>query len=274
MSECSKLLFKLYTWSTSKQRHTSFQSTVAGQLCVQLMEDKSQVDRMRSMCFKTFCWAQTVTYRHMWAKSDSWHVFCMVIMWSTFSQSCWHAESPESQETADDEGLSAGQGNGAEWVALHHGPGRRDTYQQPDAQGEKSPPLRRQIKLHYVLHIHAIKICVECIYCFEVAAARYSAAVIRLNYDMNAIPSNTVDGKSMTWMQVSNSSSVTTVLDNAWTEISTEPENIKEVQKETPYCRGVKHLTQKHMPTRFTTCANSDASISKRSSVHRRWMCS
>lgn len=42
MSECSKLLFKLYTWSTSKQRHTSFQSTVAGQLCVQLTEDKSQ----------------------------------------------------------------------------------------------------------------------------------------------------------------------------------------------------------------------------------------
>lgn len=182
MSEGSKLLFTLYTWSKSKQRHTSFQSTVAEQLCVQLTEDKSQVDRMRSMCFKTFCWAQTVTYRHMWAKSDSWHVFCMVIMWSTFSQSGWHAESPESQETADDEGLSAGQGNGAEWVVLHQP--CCSTYQRPDAQGEKSPPLRIQIKLHYVLHIHAIKICVECIYCFEVAAAS-SSHLAELWYECN-----------------------------------------------------------------------------------------
>lgn len=74
------------------------------------------------------------------------------------------------------------------------------------------------MKLHYVLQIRAIKICQIC--CF--GAVKCSARDILLNYDMNAIPSNTVDGKSMTCMQFSNSSSVTTVLDNAWTEISTE----------------------------------------------------
>lgn len=56
---------------------------------------------------------------HMRAESDSWHVFCMVIMWSTFSQSGWHAHSPESQETADGEGLGLGQDNAAHWAALN-----------------------------------------------------------------------------------------------------------------------------------------------------------
>lgn len=124
MSECSTLLSKLKTSSGSKQRHTGFQGTIAEQLCVQVTEDKSQEDRMGSMC-KTFCWAQTVTYRHMWAESDPWHVFCMVIMWSTFSRSGWHAVSPESQETADDEGLGLGQGNGADWAVLHRGAGEK-----------------------------------------------------------------------------------------------------------------------------------------------------
>lgn len=49
-----------------------------------------------------------------------------------------------------------------------------------------------------------------------------SARGTQLNYDMNAIPSNTVDGKSMTCMQVSEGSSATTIRDNAWTEISTD----------------------------------------------------
>lgn len=150
MSECWKWLFYLYTSSGSKCC-TSFQNMFAEQLCVQLTEDKSHEDRMGSMCFKTFCRAQAVTYRHMWAKSDSWHDFCMVIMWSTFSLSDWHAERPESQETADDEGLGLGQGSGADW--LHQGRGEElccSTYQQPDAQGEKSPPVRRQMKLNYV----------------------------------------------------------------------------------------------------------------------------
>ncbi len=114
---------------------------------------------MGSTCFKTLCRAQTVTYRHMWAESDSWHVFCMVIMRSTFSQSGWHAES---QETADDEGLGLGQGSGADWAVPHQGRGEElccSTYQQPDAQGGKSPPVRRQMKLLYVLQLHAIKIC-------------------------------------------------------------------------------------------------------------------
>lgn len=35
---------------------------------------------------KTRCQAQAVTHPHMWAKSDCRHVFCMVIIWSTFSQ--------------------------------------------------------------------------------------------------------------------------------------------------------------------------------------------
>lgn len=36
--------------------------------------------------------------------------------------------------------------NGADWAALYQGL-RCGTYQQPDAQGEKSPMLRRQMKL-------------------------------------------------------------------------------------------------------------------------------
>lgn len=185
MSEGSTLLFKLYTSSRSKQRHISFQSTIAEQLCVRLTENKSQEDRMGSMCFKTFCWAQTVTYRHMWAKSDSWHVFCMVIMWSTFSRSGWHAES---QETADDEGLGLGQGNGADWALLHQGRGELwcSTYQQPDAQPAKSPPFRRQMTLHYVWK--SIKIC-QCIsiflsWCCEMFSKRHST---KLWYECNTL---------------------------------------------------------------------------------------
>lgn len=84
----------------------------------------------------------------------------MVIMWSTFSLSGWHVESPESQETADDKGLGLGQGSGADWAALHQGRGEElccGAYQQPDAWGEKSPLLRRQITVFY--KIHAVEIC-------------------------------------------------------------------------------------------------------------------
>lgn len=129
---------------------------VAQQLCVEVTEDKSQGDRMGSVCFKSCCWAQTVTYLrsvHMWAESDSWHVFCMVIMWSTFSHSCWHAESPESQETADDDGLGLGLGgNGADWAAQHRGRGEElccSTYQQPDAREEN--PCLSESKLNFTM---------------------------------------------------------------------------------------------------------------------------
>lgn len=85
----------------------------------------------------------------------------MVIMRSTFSQSGWHAESLEGQETADDEGLGLGQGNGADRAGLHQGPGVElcySAYQQPDARGEKSPAVRGQMNLRNVLQIPAIKV--------------------------------------------------------------------------------------------------------------------
>ncbi len=68
-------------------------------------------------------------------------------------------------------------------------------YQQPDARGEKSPALRRQMKLHCVLEIHATKICQSPSIVFKFMQGNVK---LEVNYDMNAIPSNTVDGKSMT----------------------------------------------------------------------------
>lgn len=66
--------------------------------------------------------------------------------------------------------------------------------------------------------------------------------------DMNAKLSNIVDGKSMTCMQLFNSSSATTVRDNAWTEISTEPEKMKDFRR--------KVLIVEEDGSRHTTHAN------------------
>lgn len=125
------------------------------------------------------------------------------------------------------------------------------TYQQPDAQGEKSPALRRQTKRRNVLQINAVKICQSISAVFKSALwnvqQRTSSWWSKKKNDMNAKLSNIVDGKSMTCMQLFNSSSATTVRDNAWTEISTEPEKMKDRRKV---------LTVEEDGSRHTTHAN------------------
>lgn len=113
-------------------------------------------------------------------------------MRSTFSQRGWHVHSPKSQETADDEGLVLGLENKVDWATLHQDWGEEiccSTYQQPDAQGEKSPLVRRRMKLHYVLQIHAIKI--------------YQSKSTVLNLVLWNVPQEVSDAKSMIWMQYS-----------------------------------------------------------------------
>lgn len=107
--------------------------------------------------------------------------FCMVIMWSTFSQGGWHTEN----QAGNSWWLRIRFGPG-EWSWLGRaasGPGRRSKLQCIPAAwrtGEKSPPLRRQMELNGVLQIVAVKTCQE----FIILRKRHPA-----------------DGKDMIWMQ-------------------------------------------------------------------------
>lgn len=84
-------------------------STLAEQLCFPLTDDKSPENRVGSVCFKTFCWSQTVTFCHMWAKWEALACFLHGHNAKQISsQRSWHAERPSRQETADDEGLGLG----------------------------------------------------------------------------------------------------------------------------------------------------------------------
>lgn len=98
---------QLYTHRSRKD--TGVHSAFAEQLCFPLTDDKSPENRMGSVCFKTFCWSQTVTFHHMWAKSEALAFFLRGHNAKQISfQRGWHAERPSRQETADDEGLGLG----------------------------------------------------------------------------------------------------------------------------------------------------------------------
>lgn len=104
---------QLYIHCNRKDRKVY--SVFAEQLCFPLKGDKSPENRMGSVCFKTFCWSQTVTFHHMWAKSEALACFLHGHNAKQISsQRRWHAERPSGQETADDEGLGLGPGGRAE----------------------------------------------------------------------------------------------------------------------------------------------------------------
>lgn len=110
-------------------------------------ELKSQGNQTGSACFPALCPAQIcyisphVSQIRLLACFLHGHNGQRVLL------SDWHVDRGESQETADDEGLCLGRGNGADWAALYQVWAeelRFSTYQEPDARGEKSPPLTGQ----------------------------------------------------------------------------------------------------------------------------------
>lgn len=119
---------QLYTHR--RRKDSSVHSAFAEQLCSPPTDDKSPENRMGSVCFKTFCWSQTVTFPHMWAKWEALACFLHGHNAKQISsQRGWHAERPNRQETADDEGLGLGHagersrlGRAVSGAALRHIP--------------------------------------------------------------------------------------------------------------------------------------------------------